>query len=200
MRWIVGGPIEKILKSFYDKSISEIWTHSRTAVHYGDIETLFSVPRIVLSGLISGAALVLEYVKQPTYKSYSLIGIAAIGAINSLFGSIQLYINAGPLSGTHRQIAESWAALARDIALVLRKDIADRPDADHFLSDVQSTFSRLTESSPPVPSKIINAFKAENKLWIDTHEVAVYLNGLHDLEPWRPEEDADDVDVEMAQL
>ena len=201
MQWKVDGPLEHILKSFHDAAVSEIWCHARAAVHYADADTCFSVPRIVLSGAISGGALILEYVKDQDYRSWALIGIAGIGAVNSLFGSIQLYINAGPLSGTHRQMAENWAALARDISLVLRKEIPDRPDAEHFLADVQSTFSRLTESSPPVPSKIIKQFKSENAEWIKTHEVAVYLNGLHDLEPWRPSsEDRPDEDPPVLQV
>jgi hypothetical protein len=184
MNWQTHGPLENILVSFYEQASTEIWTHSRAAQQYLEIDKCFSVPRIILSGLISGAALVLEYVKDPQYKSYALIGIAGIGAINSLFGSVQLYVNAGSLSGTHRQISEAWAALARDISLVLRKEIKDRPEGQHFLSDVQSTFSRLTESSPPIPSNIIKAFKKENSEWIQNHEVAIYLNGLHELDVW----------------
>ena len=184
MEWKVHGPLEKILISFYEQSTSQIWCHSKTAAQYAETDKWFSVPRIILSGVISGSALVLEYVKNPQYKSWALIAIAGIGAVNSLFGTIQIYFNAGPLSGTHRQISEAWAALARDISLVLRKEIKDRPDAEHFLSYVQSTFSRLTESSPPVPSNIIKAFKVENKTWLENHEVAIYLNGLHELDVW----------------
>jgi hypothetical protein len=184
MQWKLGGPIEKILTSFYERAITNIWSHSRAAQQYGKIDTWFSVPRIILSGVISGSALVLEYVKNPQYKSWALIAIASVGGLNSLIGTLQIYISAGPLSGTHRQISEAWAALARDISLVLRKEISDRPEPDHFVSDVQSTFSRLTESSPSVPQNIIEAFKREHAEWFKTHEVALYLNGLHELEVW----------------
>jgi hypothetical protein len=182
MKW--KGPLESILKSFYERAITQVWCHSRAAIQYCEIDRWFSVPRIVLSGVISGGALILEYVKNPQYKSWALIGIAGIGGINSLVGTLQAYISPGPLSGTHRQISESWAALARDISLVLRKEVPDRPDPEHFLSDTQSTFSRLTESSPTVPSNIIRAFKTENHTWFDEHEVALYLNGLHQLQVW----------------
>ena len=202
MRW--GAPVEKILISFYEKAVSEIWCHSRAAAQYGEVDTWFSVPRIILSGVISGSALVLEYVKQPDYKSWALIVIAAIGGTNSLVGTLQVYCSAGQLSGTHRQIAEAWAALARDISLVLRKDVEDRPEPEHFMSDVTSTFSRLTESSPPIPRNIIRAFKKENKEWIENHEIAIYLNGLHPLEinsgeprPSSPRPEADPIAVQI---
>lgn len=199
MQWKQSGPLEKILISLYEQSITEIWCHSRAAAQYGEVDTCFSVPRIILSGIISGSALVLEYVKQPDYKSYALIGISAIGAANSLIGTLQVYVSSGKLSGTHRQIAESWAALARDISIVLRKEIPDRPDAEHFLADTQSTFSRLTESSPPVPSNIIKAFKKENREWMQDHEVAMYLNGLHMIDVYRPPDDSpEEVSISLA--
>jgi len=198
MKWRIGGPLEKILTSFYEQAITEVWTHSRAAQQYGEIDTWFSVPRIILSGAISGSALILEYVKDPQYKSWALIAIAAVGGINSLVGTLQVYISAGPLSGTHRQISEAWAALARDISLVLRKEIKDRPDAEHFLSDTQSTFSRLTESSPSVPRNIIQQFKRENANWFENHEVALYLNGLHELDVWKGEESEEEKSEPLA--
>ena len=180
MKW--DEAIHSILQSFYEQSVGCTWTHNRTAQIYSDSEIAVALPRIMLSGLVSSGALCLEYVKNETYKSYALLVLAAIGAINGLVGSIQVFYGYGEKAGVHRTVAMAWAELSKRIELVLRKHIEDRPDASEFLEQVNSDFKRLQESSLPIPSRVIAAFKKENKKWIDDkREVPFYANGLHEL-------------------
>ncbi len=171
--------LEQILKTFYEQATTSVWVHNRTASSFEDIEVFFAIPRIVLSGIVSSGALCLEYVKSNEIKSYALLGLALVGAINSLVGSIQLFFNLGQKSGLHRSSAMSFFELGSRIELTLKKHKSDRMNAKEFLDGVQSDFSRLQESSPTIPSYVISAFKRENKTW--EGDVAYILNGLHPL-------------------
>ena len=72
------------------------------------------------------------------------------------------------------------------------KPLSDRQDADHFISEIGSTFSRLTESSPTVPTRVISQFKYEFKDWIaEGHSVAQYLNGVHTISVFQGADEAE---------
>jgi len=190
MRWVSGGSAEKILLTFYEKATTNVWCHSRVGVTFKEEDRCIGLPRIVLSSIVASGALCLEYVKDDQVKSYALLGLAAVGGINSLIGSVALYLDRGKLSGQHKQVAESWNSLSGKIALCLSKPISHRPACDHFLESIQSDFSRLTESSPDVPRSVINAFKKEEAEWVEAgHAVAFYLNGVHELEVFEGDEE-----------
>lgn len=195
MKWTENGAAECISRNFYEVAQTCVFCHAQTAMLYRDRDRWFAIPRLMLSSTVASGALALEYVKSPEIKGYSLLGLAAIGAINSLFGSIQMYLKYGELSGVHFQISEAWHSLARKIELCLKKDIADRPEVDHFLDGIGSDFSRLTESSPEIPTSVVYRFKWMFKDWIDAGRgVAHYLNGLHEIEmPKHREGEGDDV-------
>ena len=75
--------------------------------------------------------------------------------------------------------------------LVLKKDIEDRPEVSHFLESVAADFSRLTESSPLIPTSVVSNFKYYHKEWIgDKRHQAHYLNGLHPIEVGEEVEEA----------
>lgn len=191
MKWVAGGSAEKILLTFYEKSVTNVWCHSRVGTLYKEEDRCIGLPRILLSSVVASGALMLEYVKSQEIKSYALLGLAAIGGINSLIGSVALYLDRGKLSGQHKQVAESWNSLTGKIALCLSKPISHRPECAHFLESVQSDFSRLTESSPDIPSSVINAFKVEESEWIENHAVAFFLNGVHELRVFDGNEEAE---------
>ena len=190
MRWVVNGSAEKILLQFYEKAVTNVWCHSRVSSLYKSEERCIGLPRIVLSSIVASGALCLEYVKNNDTKSYALLGLAFIGGVNSLIGSIALYLDRGKLSGAHNQVAQAWNSLAGKIVICLSKPIVHRPACDNFIESIQSDFSRLTESSPDIPSGVVKAFKTEQKVWIaEDHNVAYYLNGCHPLVPYHGEED-----------
>ena len=65
----------------------------------------------------------------------------------------------------------------------MKKTIPDRPDCEHFLEQIAADFSRLTESSPEIPTSVVKSFKWRFKDWIEADRaVAHYLNGLRNLE------------------
>ena len=162
-----------------------MWCHSQTASTYKDRDVWFSVPRIILSSVVASAALGLEYLKDQDVKSYVLLGVAAIGAVNSLVGSLAMFFNYGENSGTHRATSEAWNALSRKIELCLKKPPDRRPESERFLEECSADFARLSEASPVVPSVVISRFRS---LFADKLEsgfsVAYYLNGLHPLSPY----------------
>ena len=192
MKWLLNGSAEKICKRYYEAASSSAWSHTQTSARYRDFDKTYAIPRIVLSSVIGSTAVALEYIRDQTIKSYCLLGIGVLGGLNSLVGAVQLYLGYGEKTGQHRQIAESWSALARSIELCLMKPLSDRQDADHFISEIGSTFSRLTESSPTIPTRVISQFKYEFQDWIaEGHSVAQYLNGVHTISAFQGGDEGD---------
>ena len=184
---------EDIAKTYYEISSTNVWVHSRTAVIFKDRSVCFAVPRIILSSIVASAALALEYVKDHTIKSYVLLGVAAVGAINSLIGSLAMFFNFSELSGTHRASSESWNALCRRIELCLKKPPDRRAESERFLEECAADFARLSESSPVVPSTVITEFRNMFAQKLDSDfSVAYFLNGIHELVPYKPDEPASD--------
>jgi hypothetical protein len=140
--------------------------------------------------MVASMALGLEYVKDADIKSYILLGVAALGIMNGLIGSLTMHFKFAELSGVHRSVSESWNALMRRIELCLKKPKARRPAMERFLEEISADFSRLSESSPEIPTVTVNMFRytfAQDME--DGMAVAHFLNGLHPLNPYEISED-----------
>ena len=190
---------EDIARNFFEISSTNVWCHAYTSQLFKDRENWFALPRLVLSSMVASTALALEYVKDAQIKSYVLVGVAAFGIINGLVGSLSMHFKYAELSGTHRAMGESWNALCRRIELCLKKPVARRPEVERFLEECAADFSRLSESSPEIPTCVISAFRYKFKLKINEDEMAVahFLNGLHPLKPYIPSDEDEEKNVEM---
>ena len=180
---------EDIAKNFFEIASTNVWCHANTAQIYKDRENWFSVPRLILSSMVASTALALEYVKDADIKSYILLAVAALGVINGLMGSLTMHYKFAELSGIHRAVSESWNALMRRIELCLKKPRERRPEMDRFLEEISADFSRLSESSPEIPTVTVKAFRyAFAQDMEDGMAVAHFLNGLHPLNPYISDE------------
>ena len=183
---------EDIARNVFEISSTNVWCHAYTAQLFKDRENWFSLPRLVLSSMVASTALALEYVKDDQIKSYVLLGVAALGVINTLVGSLAMHFKYAELSGVHRAMGESWNALCRRVELCLKKPIAHRPEVARFLEECSADFSRLSESSPEIPTTVVNKFRYKFVDKIDIMAVAHYLNGLHPLKPFVPSDEEEE--------
>ena len=196
MNWVARGSAEKILTTFYEKAVSSVWVHQRVSQQYKREERCIGLPRIVLSSLVGTFSLCLEYIKNAEIKSYALLGVAAIGGINALIGSVQLYLDRGKLSGQHSSASSAWNSFAGKIDICLSKPRSARPECNHFIEQIQSDYARLQESSPDIPSMVVRQFKKECHEWIEADRyVAHQLNGIHVLEVFTGSERSQEDDL-----
>jgi len=191
---------ELILKNYYEISCGNVIAHEHTYLSFKKKGSCFSIPRIVLSGILGSGSLGLEYVKNDSHKSYALLFIGCLGLANSLLGAISGFLKYEEQSGVHYQLAQQWNGLARKIELQLKRPRHDRMNSDEFLEFAKQEFDKLAESSLPIPEQVILNFKKEYK----NHNFAVpyYLNGMKEISIYRSEDDEEEQkkEVEVVEL
>ena len=170
---------EIILNRYYQLCKSETWANSHTSSEYKCKSYATDLPRIIISSFIGSSALMLEYVKDETTKSYALLGVGALGIINALVGTISSFFSFQEKSTIHRTQARSYNTLADRIKLMLSLPRSERKMAKEFIDDVKEEYNRITENDLPIPGCIISTFQRTFQDKIDNgYTVPFYSNGL----------------------
>jgi len=148
---------EMIMVEWCDIAQCYKWLNTRAHIKYSRMHAWFTIPAITLS-TVSGTA---SFAQASLPLKYQTFAPMVIGTINILIGiltTIQQYLKISELNESHRVSAISWDKFARNIRIELAKAPAERMDAGHFLKLNRQEFDRLMETSPSIPTKIIDDF------------------------------------------
>ena len=149
---------EKIAVEWCDIAQCYKWLHYRSHQKYATRQMWFTIPAIILS-TISGTA---SFAQASLPLSMQVYAPMVIGSVNIFIGiltTIQQYLKISEYNESHRISAISWDKFARNIKIELAKHPDDRSeDAGHFLKSNREEFDRLMETSPSIPTEVIDEF------------------------------------------
>jgi hypothetical protein len=148
---------ETIMIDWADKAICYKWMHQRAHAIYSNKNTMFTIPVIIMSTLTGTA----NFAQDRIPADYLNMATMIIGAINLFAGiltTIQQYLKISELNESHRVSAISWGKFYRNIKTEICKSPLERSPVNATLKHSKEEFDRLTETSPSIPTYIVDMF------------------------------------------
>jgi hypothetical protein len=149
---------EGILIEWADKAMCFKWLHSSAHEHYSSLNTMYTIPVIVISTLTGTA----NFAQERVPIQYQNLFVMTVGGFNILAGiisTIQQFLKISQLNESHRVGGIAWDKFYRNIKIELAKHPHERKDVTKFIDFCKEEFDRLMETSPSIPEKIITLFK-----------------------------------------
>lgn len=149
---------DRILVEWADKAMCYRWLHAKSNNRYSYLNAWFTIPVIVIS-TITGTA---NFAQDRFGEDYKSLAVMIIGGFNILAGiitTVQQFLKITQLNESHRASTIAWDKFYRNIKIELSKHPSERTSVQIFLQSSKEEYDRLMETSPVIPSKIINDFK-----------------------------------------
>ena len=149
---------EGILIEWADKAMCFKWLHSTAHEHYSSLNTMYTIPVIVISTLTGTA----NFAQERVPIQYQNLFVMTVGGFNILAGiisTIQQFLKISQLNESHRVGGIAWDKFYRNIKIELAKHPHERKDVTKFIDFCKEEYDRLMETSPSIPHKIIQKFK-----------------------------------------
>lgn len=149
---------EQILIEWADKAMCYRWLHSKANAMYSTLNTLYTIPVIIISTLTGTA----NFAQERVPIEYQNLFVMSIGAFNILAGiitTIQQFLKITQLNEAHRVSSIAWDKFYRNTKIELAKHPNERIDPRQMLKMSKEEFDRLIETSPTIPEKIVVQFK-----------------------------------------
>lgn len=148
---------ENILVDWADKAICYRWLHSKSYNNYSRLNTLFTIPVIIMS-TVTGTA---NFAQDRIPSEYISLFTALVGSINIFAGiltTVQQFLKISELNESHRVSTIAWGKFSRNIKIDLAKAPAERTPVLQMLKHSKEEFDRLIETSPNISEKVIKLF------------------------------------------
>ena len=153
---------EKILIDLADKAMCYRWLHSRSNAYYHFLNTIYTIPVIIISTLTGTA----NFAQQRVPVEYQAIFFMVVGGFNIFAGimsTIQQFLKITQLDESHRISCILWDKFYRNVKIEIAKHPDERMNVDDFIKIAKEEFDRLMETSPSIPLSIIKEFKSKFK-------------------------------------
>ena len=149
---------EGILIEWADKAMCFKWLHSKAHEHFSALNTMYTIPVIVISTLTGTANFAQDRVPLE-YQSFFVMTVGGFNILAGIISTIQQFLKISQLNESHRVGGIAWDKFYRNIKIELAKHPHERKDVTKFIDFCKEEFDRLMETSPTIPKKIINEFK-----------------------------------------
>jgi hypothetical protein len=149
---------EYIMIEWCDVAQCYKWLNTRAHQKYSTKHAWFTIPTIVLS-TVTGTASFAQTSLPINYQPYAPMVIGTINICIGVLTTVQQYLKISELNESHRVAAISWDKFARNIKIELAKSPLERMECGHFLKHSRQEYDRLMETSPSIPTDILNEFK-----------------------------------------
>ena len=156
IEWTVDH--EGILIEWADKAMCFKWLHTKSHEHFSALNTMYTIPVIVISTLTGTA----NFAQERVPIKYQNLFVMTVGGFNILAGiisTIQQFLKITQLNESHRVGGIAWDKFYRNIKIELAKHPHERKDVTKFIDLCKEEFDRLMETSPSIPNEIITEFK-----------------------------------------
>jgi len=149
---------EGILIEWADKAMCFKWLHSKAHEYFSSLNTMYTIPVIVISTLTGTANFAQDRV-PPEYQSFFVMTVGGFNILAGIISTIQQFLKISQLNESHRVGGIAWDKFYRNIKIELAKHPHERKDVTKFIDFCKEEFDRLMETSPSIPEEIIIEFK-----------------------------------------
>lgn len=153
---------EAILIEWADKAMCYRWLHSRANMLYSTLNAWYTIPVIVISTLTGTANFAQERVPLE-YQNYYVMVVGGFNILAGIITTIQQFLKITQLNEAHRVSGIAWDKFYRNVKIELAKHPSERTPVTQMIKLCKEEFDRLMETSPVIPDKIVESFKAHFK-------------------------------------
>jgi hypothetical protein len=153
---------EQILIEWADKAMCYRWLHSKSNGLYSSLNAWYTIPVIVISTLTGTANFAQTRVPEE-YQNYFAMVVGGFNILGGIISTIQQFLKITQLNESHRVSSIAWDKFYRNVKIELAKHPSERIQPGQMLKMSKEEFDRLMETSPNIPEKIVQVFKASFK-------------------------------------
>lgn len=164
-------PVEDVIKRIGEQSECYSILHKRAERYYAYFNHFIAIPVIVLSTVAGSGNFIFGGEKEASF---------VVGAISILTGIIQTlgtYFRFAQLAEANRISGIQYNKLYQKISTELALTREHRIDANVLLKEIREAVERLEETSPTIPTAVIDSFKRDYKQYHDVSRPNI-ANGL----------------------
>jgi hypothetical protein len=152
---------EELLAKWADKALCYRWLHDLSERKFNSLNNRIQIPVIVLSTLTGAVNVGINSIFPPNLAVYGSFGLGAISISTGILTTIGNFLRFAQNMEGHRVASLQWAKFHRNISAELAIHPDQRQDSIEFFTIKRAELDRLVESSPQIPTDIIQKF--ENK-------------------------------------
>ena len=171
--------LEELIASEAEKALVMRWLHNESEALYSRLNTFITLPVICISTFAGTASIGQEVLFGKGSSSAAAIGIGAMSLIVSILNVMGSFFGWAKRSEGHRISSINYGKMHRWISIELALPREQRMPAKHFLKEVRSQIDRYNETSPPVPSQVIQKFHASIRGLKDDVSLPEICNQIH---------------------
>lgn len=146
---------ETIIQEWCDIGKCYTWMHYHAYCYYYTINMCFQIPMIILSTVIGSVA----FAGIPDANVVTGSVNIAIGAVGAIYGFLQI----SQLTEQHKSASMLWDKFQRNLEIVLSTDKTERMNATNFFKINLDEYNQLLNTSPFIPSNVVNHFNTTFK-------------------------------------
>jgi hypothetical protein len=169
--YVWSPPVEDVIKRIGEQSECYSILHKRAEIYYAYFNHFIAIPVIILSTVAGSGNFIFGGDKEASF---------VVGAISILTGVIQTlgtYFRFAQLAESNRISGIQYNKLYQKISTELALTREHRIDASVLLKDIREIVERLEETSPTIPTAVIDSFKRDYRQYQDVSRPNI-ANGL----------------------
>lgn len=159
-----AGYLEDLIAKWSDNALSYAWLHTKAEGKYRKLNYAFTIPIVVLSTLTGTVNIGMKSLFPNNLETYGQIGIGGLGIFTGILGTLQNFFKYAQLSEAHRNAAIQWHKFHRSLKTELSLESICRRNAGEFFRSAKAELDRLLDSSPYIPSDIVERYIMENNI------------------------------------
>jgi len=156
--------LEDLISSWADNALSYSWLNLHSEAKYRNLNYMFTIPIVILSTIVGTINVGMNSLFPPNLIQYGQIGTGSVGIFTGILGTLQNFFKYAQLSEAHRSCAIHWYKFYRQLKTELALETICRKPAGEFFRSAKAEMDRLLDSSPYIPSDIIQKYSDKHNL------------------------------------
>lgn len=182
--------LEKYFSDTAEKCYCYSYLHKKSEQLYESRRIFIDLPCIILA-TINGAT---SIGSQSLFGGAEMasVGVGIVALFTATLQTIGSYFGWAKRAESHRIASLQYAKLYRTITVDLKLPREERPNLKDFLKNIKEQYDRLSETSPLIPSQVIQHFKSTFKdKQYDSISKPPEANGLEEVVVYDPKKDTE---------
>lgn len=163
--------LEALLAKWSDEALSYAWLHVKSESKYRKLNYCFTIPIVVLSTLTGSINLAMSSMVPAEYTSYGNLATGSLSIFTGILGTLLNFFKYAQISESHRNASVQWHKFYRNIKTELALDRVCRKSAPAFYLTSKNEMDRLLDSSPNIPSEILQKYREKSNVEIELPDI-----------------------------
>jgi len=159
-----AGYLEDLMAKWSDNALSYAWLHNKAEAKYRKLNYAFTIPIVILSTVVGTINVGMNSLFPPNLIQVGNIIIGGLGIFTGILGTLQNFFKYAQLSEAHRNAAIQWHKFHRTLKTELALEAVCRRNAGEFFRSSKAELDRLLDSSPYIPTDVVNKYAEENTI------------------------------------